>query len=324
MSNYVKTTDFASKDTLASGNPLKTIKGTEFDVEFNNLATASSSKANTATPTFTGVPAAPTATAGNSTTQLATTAFVTTAVGSYLLKTGGAMTGAITTNSTFDGRDVATDGTKLDTVETSATADQTAAQITALGIAATSVTGSQASAITANTAKTGITAGQASAIIANTAKVTNSTSASDLTSGTLPDARFPATLPAISGANLTNLPVAGEDNLGYLNIPQNSKSAAYTLVLADAGKHILHPSADTTARTFTIPANGSVAYVVGTAITFVNQNSGGDITIAITSDTMRLAGDGSTGSRTLAENGVATAIKIASTNWIISGGSALT
>ena len=60
--------------------------------------------------------------------------------------------------------------------------------------------------ITANSAKTGITSEQASAITANTAKVTNSTSASDLTSGTLPDAAFPSTLPAASGANLTNIP----------------------------------------------------------------------------------------------------------------------
>ena len=46
-----------------------------------------------------------------------------------LPKAGGAMTGAITTNSTFDGRDVSVDGTKLDGIEASATADQTAAQI---------------------------------------------------------------------------------------------------------------------------------------------------------------------------------------------------
>ena len=46
-----------------------------------------------------------------------------------LPKSGGAMTGAITTNSTFDGRDVATDGTKLDGIEVGATADQTAAEI---------------------------------------------------------------------------------------------------------------------------------------------------------------------------------------------------
>lgn len=108
-------------------------------------------------------------------------------------------------------------------------------------------------------------------------------------------------------------------SVGYLGIPQNSKSAAYTLVLADAGKHILHPSADTTARTFTIPANSSVAFPIGTAVTFINQNAGGVITIAITTDTMRLAGPGTTGSRTLAANGIATAVKVTSTEWLISG-----
>jgi hypothetical protein len=102
-------------------------------------------------------------------------------------------------------------------------------------------------------------------------------------------------------------------------IRQNSQSAAYTLVLTDGGKHILHPSADTTARVFTIPANSSVAFPIGTAVTFVNQASAGTITISITTDTMRLAGAGTTGSRTLAANGIATALKITSTEWIISG-----
>jgi hypothetical protein len=102
-------------------------------------------------------------------------------------------------------------------------------------------------------------------------------------------------------------------------IPQNSQSTAYTLVLTDKGKHILHPSVDTTARTFTIPANSSVAYAVGTALTFINQNAAGVVTIAITTDTMRLAGAGTTGSRTLAANGIATAIKITPTEWLISG-----
>lgn len=98
---------------------------------------------------------------------------------------------------------------------------------------------------------------------------------------------------------------------------QNSKSADYTLVLADAGKHILHPAADTNNRTFTIPANGSVAYPVGTAVTFVNETN--TVTIAITTDTMTLASAGTTGSRTLAASGIATALKITSTKWIISG-----
>ena len=52
-----------------------------------------------------------------------------TAIGTKMPLAGGAFSGAVTTNSTFDGRDVATDGTKLDGIEASATADQTAAQI---------------------------------------------------------------------------------------------------------------------------------------------------------------------------------------------------
>jgi hypothetical protein len=120
----------------------------------------------------------------------------------------------------------------------------------------------------------------------------------------------------------TGLAVTGalSDTIGDVRLlPQNSQSTAYTLVLTDSGKHLLHPSADTTARTFTIPANGSVAYPIGTAITFVNQASAGVLTIAITTDTMRLAGAGTTGSRTLAANGIATALKVTSTEWIISG-----
>ncbi len=108
-------------------------------------------------------------------------------------------------------------------------------------------------------------------------------------------------------------------DLGWNLIPQNSQSAAYTLVAADAGKHIFHPAADTTARTWTIPDNASVPYPVGTEVTFINQNAGGVITIAITTDTMRLAGAGTTGSRSLAANGIARVIKITPTEWIISG-----
>jgi len=124
--------------------------------------------------------------------------------------------------------------------------------------------------------------------------------------------------PAVAGSTILDLP-ATSGTLGFLNIPQNSQSTAYTLVLTDSGKQIFHPSADTTARIFTIPDNSSVAFPIGTAVTFINQNGAGVITIQITTDTMRLAGPGTTGSRTLAANGVATAIKITSTEWIISG-----
>lgn len=80
MSNYTKATNFTAKDTLPSGDSGKIVKGTEIDTELTAVAAAIASKADINSPTFTGTPAAPTASAGTSTTQLATTAFVTTAV----------------------------------------------------------------------------------------------------------------------------------------------------------------------------------------------------------------------------------------------------
>ena len=121
-----------------------------------------------------------------------------------------------------------------------------------------------------------------------------------------------------SSGTLSSCTVDGTNKVGYLIIPQNSQSAAYTLVLADAGKHIFHPSTDANARTFTIPSNASVAYTIGTAISFINMTSQ-VVTIAITSDTMYLSSAGTTGSRSLAQYGTATAVKMTSTTWIISG-----
>ena len=150
------------------------------------------------------------------------------------------------------------------------------------------------------------------------AALTDETGTGELVFATSPTLVTPVLGTPTSG-QLSNCTVDGTDAVGFRNIPQNSQSAAYELVLADSGKHILHPSADTTARTFTIPANSSVAFPIGTAITFINQDSAGELTIAITTDTMRLSPDGTTGSRTLAANGSATCIKLTSTEWIISG-----
>ena len=145
---------------------------------------------------------------------------------------------------------------------------------------------------------------------ATTDTLTNKT----LTSPTL---TAPALGTPASGV-LSSCTVDGTDAVGFRNIPQNSQSAAYTLVLADAGKHIFHPVGDNNARTFTIPANSSVAYPIGTAITFINM-AVANVTIAITTDTLVLSAAGTTGSRTLATNGSATCIKITSTSWLISG-----
>lgn len=84
MSNYTKSTDFASKDALLSGNPGKVITGTEIDTEFNNIATAVSTKADLASPTFIGTPTAPTAAGGTNSIQIATTAFVQAEIASDL------------------------------------------------------------------------------------------------------------------------------------------------------------------------------------------------------------------------------------------------
>jgi hypothetical protein len=102
-------------------------------------------------------------------------------------------------------------------------------------------------------------------------------------------------------------------------IPVLRKSAAYVVVPADKGYNITHPSTDTTARTWTIQANSTAAWTDGSALTFSNKNGAGVITIA-PMDTMRLAGAGTAGNRTLATNGVATALWDATdSSWTISG-----
>lgn len=121
-----------------------------------------------------------------------------------------------------------------------------------------------------------------------------------------------------SSANLVSCTADGIDSVGFRNIPINSQSVAYQTVIADSGKCILHPSTDANARTFTIPANTSVSYPLGTAISFVNMTSQ-VVSIALTTDTLYLAGTGTTGTRSLAQYGSATALKITWTTWIISG-----
>jgi hypothetical protein len=146
--------------------------------------------------------------------------------------------------------------------------------------------------------------------------VTSSTGSGSVVLSTSPSLTTPVLGTPTSGT-LSNCTVDGTDAVGFRNTPVNSQSTAYTLVLADSGKTILHPISDNNARTFTIPAESSVNYPVGTVVTFINLIN--TVTIAITTDTMYLAGDGSTGSRTLAAYGIASAVKVASATWVISG-----
>lgn len=100
---------------------------------------------------------------------------------------------------------------------------------------------------------------------------------------------------------------------GFRGLPQNSQTSAYTLALTDAGKHI-----SITTGGVIIPANSSIAFPVGTAIVIFN-NSGSSQNISITTDTLRQAGTANTGTRALAQYGLATCVKVASTTWVISG-----
>lgn len=75
MSNYTKSTNFAIKDSLVTTDPAKVIKGTDIDNEYNAISNAIASKADVNSPSLTGTPTAPTATAGTNSTQIATTAF---------------------------------------------------------------------------------------------------------------------------------------------------------------------------------------------------------------------------------------------------------
>jgi hypothetical protein len=110
----------------------------------------------------------------------------------------------------------------------------------------------------------------------------------------------------------------GGFEIGYREIPQNAQTANYTCVLSDSGKHIYHASGAGAGDTYTIPANASVAYPIGATLTFINDDTN-SVSIAITTDTLVLAGTGATGTRTLASNGRAVAIKVGTTRWQIDG-----
>lgn len=103
------------------------------------------------------------------------------------------------------------------------------------------------------------------------------------------------------------------DAVGYKGIPQNSQTGAYTLVLADMGKHI-----SITTGGVVIPANSGTAFPIGSTIVIYND-SGSAQNISITTDTLRLAGTATTGTRSLAQRGLATCVKVKATEWVVSG-----
>ena len=127
-------------------------------------------------------------------------------------------------------------------------------------------------------------------------------------------AAVPAYLILDSGAD--DFYLLNPQNTGFRNVPVSSKAGDYTLVIADYGKAIFSTGAS---ATITIPANASVAFPVGTVIVIEAGATAGARTIAITTDTLYLAGVGTTGSRTLQPYGQCSLHKVSSTEWYISG-----
>lgn len=127
---------------------------------------------------------------------------------------------------------------------------------------------------------------------------------------------------AVAGTTTATLPTT-TNTLGYLEIPQNSQSAAYEFVLTDSGKQIYHPVGDNNARAFTIPANASVAFPVGTAITVVNMAATAS-TMVITTDTLNYVDTGAVTTITIPQYNMVTVVKITTTSWLASGTAGVT
>lgn len=170
--------------------------------------------------------------------------------------------------------------------------------------------------ITGVTAGTGLSGGGTSGIVTvsiDTAVTADLTTAQTMTNKTL-------TTPTISTPNITgivtNTVIANSaDGYGFIGTPQISTAVDLAIIASHMGKDIY---ATVTAKTITIPANGTIAIQIGSGFTVTND-TGVTTTIAITTDTLILANSASTGSRTLAPYGVAIFKKITATKWIASG-----
>jgi len=127
----------------------------------------------------------------------------------------------------------------------------------------------------------------------------------------------------VFGTSPTITPAAGtvtnaHDGAGYMGMPQVSvTSGGRTLAATDAGKHIYVTTNNSQA--IAIPANGTTAFPIGTTIVVVVGNGITGTTVTITTDTLRLANSSSTGTRSIASNGMGTLLKINTTEWILSG-----
>lgn len=197
---------------------------------------------------------------------------------------------------------------------------------TVTNLLATTFTGGSGSITTLTGSSINFTTVQGTTIIGGSASITNADIGSALI-GIITNTTFSGgsgSITTLSGtslnfSNVSSCTLDGTNPVGFLNVPVVSQSAAYSLVLSDSGKVIFHPSSDANNRTYTIPSSTTVAYPLGTILTFSNLATANPVTIAIITDTLYLAGTGSTGSRTLGAYGIAQATKVALGIWVLTG-----
>jgi hypothetical protein len=247
----------------------------------------------------------------------------------------GTLSGAHTISgvATFSASPVISTITNTGTITLPTTTGTLALNNQAFFIGSTSITINQGTGTI--TALAGVTSVNGTTIpAASTLLTTTSTTSALTTVGTITSGTWSGSFGAVSGANLTSLtaaniaagtlgstvlPAAGTTTtagqIGYMGLPQNLNPGAYTLTAADNGKHIYYT---TTGQTTTIPANATLALPIGFSCVIVNA-AAVTTSIAITTDTLILAGTGTTGTRTLAPYGMATLLKLTATSWTISG-----
>lgn len=349
MSNYTIITNFAAKDGLASGNPAKLIKGSDFTTEYTAVQTALNTKVDGSSQFFPdGTAGAPSVGFTNNTgTGMYNVAGVLSFSTGSTLRVTISATGLLTasagltvTGGAFTSRGI-TDNATATAVSINAAGAVTTTTTAGVGLTVNGITGANTAIFqSVNSGTTGISifantgsgAGTKTRIQLNDGtadlgyiegdvngsivsfKAVNRNNQLDFWSGSAGGAQRML----IDSTGNVNVP-DGTGTLGpvYAGIPQNAQAGTtYTLVLADANKHIYKNGG--AAITTTIPANASVAFKIGTTVTFVNQGTGAQ-TIQITTDTLIWAQNNTAGTRTLAIGGVATALKITATAWVISG-----
>jgi hypothetical protein len=285
------TPSFSSVNVAAVNGVIGTL--TSVDITTSNLTSTNLATTNLAVTNLLAGNA--TATNLNATTAILTNLTSTNATSTNLNATTAVLTNLTSTNATSTNLN-ATTAILTNLTSTNATATNLNATTAVL----TNLTSTNATATNLNATTAVLTDLTATNLNATTAVLTNLTSTN-------------ATSTNLTATTVLDAGTIGAAAPGFRGLPQNAQTGAYTLALSDIGKQVSN-----TTGGWVIPANASVAFPIGAAVVLFN-NSGSSQTVSITSDTLRLAGTATTGTRTVAQYGLVTCVKVASTTWVISG-----